>query len=106
MLIFLQRFCKSKFPINTFINLNETVVTQGHATICTEVMGSVPTRGSEIVNIFISSLWLQGIVLPLYTHASRIRRKMGNGSVLVGTEWPNTRYPGSLCLPSYILDTA
>ena len=33
------------------------VVVQGSATVNATVVGSIPTRGNEIFNIFISSLW-------------------------------------------------
>ena len=31
--------------------------------------------------------------------------KVGNGSVYMEMECPNTRFPSSLCLPSYVWDT-
>ena len=34
-------------------------------------------------------------------NASRIRRKVGNGSVLIGKECLNNRFPGYLCLPCF-----
>ena len=36
----------------------------------------------------------------------RIRRKLGKGSVLMGTECFNARFPGSICLHCYVRDTA
>ena len=36
---------------------------------------------------------------------SRIWRKVGNESILMGTKCLNTRFPGSLCIPCYVQDT-
>ena len=38
-------------------------------------------------------------------NVSRIRCKVGNGSVLMGTGYLNIRLPGSLYLPCYVRDT-
>ena len=35
-------------------------------------------------------------------NASRVRQKEGNGSVLMRSECPNTRFPGSLCLSYFV----
>lgn len=40
---------------------------------------------------------------PILEHYN-ILRKVGYGNVLMRIECPNTKVPGSLCLPSYVKD--
>ena len=56
------------------------------------------------LNIFIF-LTRQSGELCLTANASRVRRKVGNGRKLMRTKCLN-RFPGSLCLPCFMQDTA
>ena len=54
-----------------------------------KLLGSIPTQGNEIFNTLIS-------------FCNRIRRKIENGNILMGTECINSRFP----LPTiYVQDT-
>ena len=65
-------------------------------------VSSVSTQGNKNINkfnIFLSALEFTSATQYAMS-ASRIQRKVGNGSVLM-REWPNTRSPGFPCLTCY-----
>ena len=68
-----------------------------------QVVDSIPTPGNKIFNIVILHSGKKAKRGAEFRHSehniSRIQRKMGNEIVLMGTEFMNTRFPGSLCLP-------
>ena len=67
---------------------------QGHKGVCNAaVVDSIPIRGNEILNIFISSLWHQGKSPALssatqYAMPRKIPRKGGNGVSLLSLSVP------------------
>ena len=61
-------------------------------------------QGHKRVTVKATGLWVGGGVEFCHStcNASSIRRKAENESVLMGKECLNTRFLGSLCLPSYV----
>ena len=60
-------------------------------------MGSTPTRGNEIFSFPRSGSEAKRVVdFRHWTRNASFQRKVGNGSELMGAEYLNTRFPGSV----------
>ena len=71
---------------------------QGLKRVTTNATGSIPTIINEIFYIFFALVSRKAAALSVSTgNACSIRRKTGNGSVLMETKYFNTRLPGALC---------
>ena len=65
-------------------------------------MGSIPTRANEVFNI--ENEAKRGEFPHSSHNASRIRGKVGNGGVVMGTMCLNTRYPGAYYMRTKIIE--